>query len=271
MRRSICFAGQRSFTLIELLVVIAVIGVLSGIVLVSLRGTRDKAETARTLLFNNQVQHALGAYAIGIWNFENGTARDVSGNGRDGTVVGATFLAGLPELGDALQFGGDGDRVTVVNHPSLNNLDELTISLWFNAAGAMGGSFLINKDGNNGWYTQDKCIYVGGANKGCFGVITLGEWYHIVFTYNGSSISVYKNSVKMDERAHSGVLPSASNILSFGASPTGSYPFNGMMDEVGIYSRALTTAQVRQLYFAGLPRHLAEVWNPSHGKGILSF
>ena len=61
------------FTLVELLVVISIIGLLSSIVLVSFSNSRDKARLAKSQQFDAQISHALGAYAVGIWRFEEGT------------------------------------------------------------------------------------------------------------------------------------------------------------------------------------------------------
>src|SRR3989344_3352365 len=82
----------KGFTLIELLVVIAVIGLLSGIVLVNLSGTREKASLAKAESFASSLDHSLGAYAVGIWDFD-GNAQDRSGYNNHGPVTGATLTA----------------------------------------------------------------------------------------------------------------------------------------------------------------------------------
>ena len=83
---------SKAFTLIELLVVISIIGVLASVVLVSFSGSRDKAKLAKAQNFDAQISHSLGAYAIGIWRFEEGsgtTAYDESGYGNDINLNGS--------------------------------------------------------------------------------------------------------------------------------------------------------------------------------------
>ncbi len=99
--------NKKAFTLIELLVVIAIVGLISSIVLVNLKGTREKARIAKALDFSHTIQHTLGAYAVGIWRFEEigDTALDSSGYGNHGTITGATHTNGI--LGSALSFDGN--------------------------------------------------------------------------------------------------------------------------------------------------------------------
>jgi len=96
--------NNKAFTLIELLVVIAIIGLLSSIVLVALGSARKKARIAAGLQFSANVHHALGADAVGIWNFD-GDASDSSGLGNNATNTGADFVADTPSgNGSALEF-----------------------------------------------------------------------------------------------------------------------------------------------------------------------
>src|SRR3989344_4913080 len=134
--------NEKSFTLIELLVVIAIIGLLSSIVLVSMGGLQGKAKIVKTLQFSQSVSHALGAYAVGVWGFDEGegsgtTALDGSGYGNNGTIVGAVYTDETPHkaIGRgsgkyALSFDGVDDSVSVPNSSSLNPTSQITIEAW---------------------------------------------------------------------------------------------------------------------------------------------
>ena len=85
---------HKSFTIIELLVVIAIIGLLASVVLVSMSGVREKARIANALEFSQSVDFALGAYAVGWWDFDEGSgamAGDKSEYSNNGTINGAVY------------------------------------------------------------------------------------------------------------------------------------------------------------------------------------
>jgi len=117
---------NKSFSLIELLVVIAIIGLLASIILVSLKGVREKAEIAKGLEFSQSIQHALGADAVGIWSFDEdsgSTANDNSGYGNSGTLYNFASpygwtsetphkIVGSGQGKYALSFDGVDDYVT---------------------------------------------------------------------------------------------------------------------------------------------------------------
>ena len=134
-KKALFFNKKNAFTLIELLVVIAIIGLLSSIVLVALKPAREKAKRAKALNFAAQVHHALGAYAVGMWDFDDqaNPTKDTSGNENDGTITGATWTAegDTPSgKGYALEFNkAESDWVQINGDVGLNGA--MTLSLWF--------------------------------------------------------------------------------------------------------------------------------------------
>lgn len=81
--------------------------------------------------------------------------------------------------------------------------------------------------------------------------ITTGQWYHIMATWDGTTMKLYQNGVLMGTAALSGTVGSATNAPAVGVNPGGpSGYFPGEIDEVAIYNTALSAARVLAHYQA---------------------
>jgi hypothetical protein len=101
---------------------------------------------------------------------------------------------------------------------------------------------------SNGNKTQ-----VLGSNQ-----VPLNVWSHLVITYNGSVITGYVNGQQISSISASGTIRN-NNVLTctfIGNEPegcsiqSGAFPFPGLIDEVRVYNRALTDAEIKALYEA---------------------
>jgi len=272
--------SQKAFTLVEILVVIAIIGLLTTIILVSTVGTREKAEIAKTLQWSGNVQSLLGADAVGIWSLDENpaihgtTIADLSGWGNNGILYtndGATNKSVPGVVNNALSFDGVNDYVSVPNNSSLQITGELTLIFWqklnswacipFNKNYSYVGEFQI-VDGTNPalihWLHGDGSYE---AINSFLPALTLNVWQQIaiVRTVTPKKIYGYLNGVdSVGGKSYAKTVVADSTVLTMGQRPTNVYPCNGLIDEVHIYNRALTTAQIESQYYASLDRLLAK-------------
>ena len=257
---------SKGFTLIELLVVISIIGVIASIVLVSFSGQRDKARLARAQQFSSQINHALGAYAVGIWDFEdqsNPTA-DRSGFGNHGILYGNThFVANDVLGGHALSFDGNGDYVEIPDSTSLSITGTgITLEAWIKPKVGASNGAIIHKNNhyslrwqNTGTITYADSITWSYATIGYYGNAPAGQWNHIIVTFDGSTIRFYINGVEVGSKVRSGSLTDNAIDLGIGSYNFTSNFFNGQIDDVRIYSHALSAAQIQQHYALGVAKH----------------
>jgi len=275
---------SKAFTLIELLVVVSIIGLLAAIIAVNLKGSTDKARIATAKQFSSQVHHTLGADAVGIWRFEEGsgsTTNDASGYGNSGTLNDPTNMwqtesqCGLG-FGGCLEFDGVGDHVQVPDDAILNIAEDLTIAVWIyiNGPGANNTSSIIMKGEANFpggayrlyWTTSSESLTFRLTNATSNGPVAFSggiipeRWYFVTATYDNVDMKLYIDGKLKHTRNNPNAIGSFSSLpLRIGnRSDATNQPFNGLIDEAAIYNTVLGASQIQKLYAEGLERHVVD-------------
>jgi len=186
----------------------------------------------------------------------NGNANDESENGNDGTVNGATLVADrYGEPNSAYSFDGYGDYIEILHSDSINLKEEMTIGFWINVGANQSlyfspevYSYILHKR----YSTIIIPVYDNGTIKkgACEDVAPLGEWVHYSFVFSKDFRALYRNgNLLILSKEITNSLATSSEVLRIGT-PTYSkhFSYNGLLDEVALYNRALSASEIRHLY-----------------------
>jgi hypothetical protein len=204
---------------------------------------------------------------VGWWPF-NGNANDESANNNNGTVNGASLTNDrFGNVNKAYGFDGTDDYVVTQNSGPLGNSNR-SISIWLNSVNAnvaqifgygyqppSGGEFnlLLNQlcpgitiDVHNNYITYNTIN------------LTDGNWHNVVFVYNNTvsanilGVSIYVDGTLLLSSSCQNPISVNVNTLStplnFGRYQAGALYFNGSLDDIGIWDRALTPTEISALY-----------------------
>lgn len=266
------------FTLIELMVVISVIGFLAAFAAAYLNEAREKARITRGVQFAASIYHSLGSEAVGVWNFDEGsgsTVIDGSGYGNNGAIYGAVFSQDTPynKVGSgqgkySLNFDGVNDYINCGNSESFNFSGEITVSHWIYFIEQINSYPTTVSKSYDGTDWGSMCWAVGiSANKIRFGTnggsyasntaMDYGKWYHVVFVAGDNLNRLYINGQLDREVDRAFTRTSTQNIVIGNRrfDTSNKYYYTGKIDDVRIYSQALSASEIQKQYAEGLKEH----------------
>ncbi|MDP2951273.1 MAG: LamG-like jellyroll fold domain-containing protein [bacterium] len=243
---------QLGFTLLELLVVISIIGMLASMFVFGYAGWTDKARLANTKSFSQSIRSKVGFNVAGQWTFDDGTAKDVSGNNNNGTIYGASSVDGV--MGKAMSFDGSGDYIITPTKVE----SESTITAWTKTVTANNRMlWCIDHDshGPDLYFACGKILlntWDGCSNPFCDIPVNAldNNWHHYVVVIAPNNTKLYFDG-KLCGSASYKDPAGTSFYISSGIG----YDWNGVIDDVAIYSEAFTVTQIQQLYVEGLSKH----------------
>ena len=206
------------------------------------------------------------------------TAVDSSTFGNDGTLVSSPSWSTTGVRGGSLDFEtSDGaDRVDCGTFDVTGN--EITLAAWVRQEDPLVDGRIImkaadNSGSNESWgFTIDETgeldfrIVAGGTRNRLLapGVISSDVWYHIVGTYDGTTMRLYLDGQLIGTLVHSvggAIVGNSGHTVTLGDAVSGGRPFDGLVDDVRVYSRQITDVEISELY--GLMGH----WKMDEGSG----
>ncbi|QGX94546.1 hypothetical protein EI982_06965 [Haloplanus rallus] len=215
--------------------------------------------------YTEQCRHNAGETdLVAYYPFEN-SADDLSGNGYDGSNSGdVSYTSG--QVGRAASFD-DGDAVTVTHDGSLTDLADFTASAWFRSTedgrrdqvvfGIRQGYEIVfdsaggrTSSDNSLWWAIDNGTGDWAVNDTGAGPLTLGEWHHAVLVQDtdDDEVRVYVDGSLIVTDDGTGAVNSTTGDLGIGSRGDGFGQFVGDVDDVRIYSRALSASEVQSIY-----------------------
>jgi len=212
--------------------------------------------------------------AAGIWNFDEGfggNVTDVSGNGNNGYVNGPTWITNSScKYGNCLSFDGNNDQIIVPDDSSLEGMSELTVESWFRTENtAASTQYILTKSlsdvDNLGGYellvqnapSVRTLFDIGGtAVDIIYNIETRdNQWHHLVATYDGSQMVLYLDGQRRASKLATGVIGTSSIPLHIGSRNDETLYWDGLLDNIRVYSHALNEEQIREHYLNGISKY----------------
>jgi hypothetical protein len=224
---------------------------------------------------------------VGAWLFDEGSGKvtmDASGNQHDGEIQGSKIeWTTNGKFGNALRFFGvpvdpnvpndpkDFDSVVSIPHKDSLNLTTWSITAWIKATKTVYPG-ILNKD--NGDFQRNYALWLDDSAGGMTAQFTSGgrmafqnasggavfddTWHHIAATYDMTALRAYVDGVLVGELAASGTPDvNTDNIIIGNETPKYNYavPFNGILDDIGLFDVGLTDSEVNEIMTLGLAKN----------------
>jgi uncharacterized protein (TIGR03437 family) len=228
---------------------------------VTLTASLNGSTTTASLAITAPAAGSLSA-AYGFNEGSGTTTADASGNGITGQIQAATWTTS-GKYGDALSFNGTSSYVDLGMPSALQSTGSMTWSAWIYAKAnpSDDGQIIAMSTNGSGWQLKtspDTGVRTFGiavspdgnthAQRYSKTVLALKKWYHVAGVYNAAAktLDIYVNGV-LDDGVLIGTVPATQVLPAVHATigmRSGGYYFNGTIDNVRVYSRALAAAEI---------------------------
>jgi hypothetical protein len=205
------------------------------------------------------------------------TSTDKTGNGNDGGLADGISApvwkgSGYCAKGGCLEFDGTNDYALAADAEILGFTTAGTVSAWVRADSLETNMGIVDKDRSAsgyhlGWLAASSVFRFGRDNGGVYASSTrtfsTGQWYHLVGTYDDANLKLYVNGILEDTETFTADFTDTAAQLLIGNTDDSLF-FDGRIDDVKIWNRALTAAEVAYEYNGGKP---VGHWKFDEGQG----
>jgi type II secretory pathway pseudopilin PulG len=203
-------------------------------------------------------------------NESSGSVTDYSGQSNNGTTGSGVTYSQSGKFNNALGFSGTDSYISAPNATSLNPVNALTLEAWVNwsidPTTGIQWANIINKNVDAQYQIQHNQtntrfeLALTTTNGRTYILSTtqpvFGTWYYVVGTWDNTSnqMRIYVNGVLENSAARTGNLATSTTPVNIGRRTSADRYFNGKIDEVAIYSRALSATEILDHYRRGALR-----------------
>lgn len=203
-----------------------------------------------------------------MYNFDNvaslgedsSTVVDMTGNGNSGSVTQATWTSSGKYDG-AFDFDGNGDSVTT--NIDLDTYSSFTVTGWVyprdtGEDGTRTGFFGQNDAFETLW--DGSTLNYWTETGDCDIAVAKNQWVHIALQYHSSTIYIYKNGALANSVSGGGSSSYKFNIGGGGINSETGNTLDGIIDEIRIWNRALSSDEIYQQYVSNLQKYNETQW-----------
>jgi len=218
-------------------------------------------DIAGNTMSQTMIDYQYASGLVGYWKFDEGSGtivEDSSGNSNDVTVNGATWTNG--KIGGALSFDGVDDYVGIGTNDF--NASSGTIVLWIMANGFSEVHYIFGHTTTPAYanriqlYTDDSFgnldLGLGDSHVRATAIQDLdtGIWYCIALTWDGTDFAVYVEGILKASGTYSGLssIHTFADIGNNGDANNRSQSWDGLIDHVRTYNRALSATEIQAIY-----------------------
>jgi hypothetical protein len=196
-----------------------------------------------------------GAGLVAAYGFNEGsgtTVHDASVNGNNGTLQGGSSWTTSGRYGTAILFNGTNAYVNIPSSPSLQLTSAMTLEAWVMPSRLTGIWRDVIYKGMDNYYLEAESTSAKPAIKGTLSgplygtvALTTKTWTHMAGTYDGATLRLYVNGAQVNSQTQTGPIAVSTNPLQIGGDTFYGQYFQGTIDEIRVYNRALSAAEIQ--------------------------